>query len=239
MEALVLSREPRFEFDELVLLLSSRDELIRAVARGSKKSTSKNSFHLEPATHAEIEIVEGKEWRYIGSVVPLSDGSFPRTTVEALVSLSYALTLIATLLKERARYEGLYATIISWRNVLANETERGRNMVSPFLVVLLRALGYRPIVDHCSRCAKEVELDAYWFSVSDGGMVCVLCKQEAEKARIPLISLSKKEYVSLRTVCLGGVSASSLEVLKKDYRILHQFLQFHLEDKVPECLLFS
>lgn len=240
MKALVLRREPRFEFDEIITLLTEGNELVRAVARGSKKQVSKNSFHLEPGSYNEMELIQGKEWWYVASVVPDENGVFPRPNVETLVALAYMCALLSNVLKERVRYEGLWYETMRWREILGTTRVRGRSMVSPYIYALLQVLGFRPIIDECSRCGKVIEKSGYWFSLADGGMLCETCRALHTPLRAPLIPLTEETYSNLKQVCNGVVeSTATFERDKEVYRVLHQFLQFHLEQEVSICLLFS
>ncbi len=240
MQALVLSREPHQEYDERILFLIEKDEVIEAIARGSKKSVSKNSFHLEPGTLVDVEIVGGKEWRYVGSVVPLGDAVFVSTRFETMQALMHLTTLLSDVLEGRVQYHGLYGNVIVWRKTLQGEEGSVLRQISVLLVLVLRSLGYEPVVDRCVQCAKEVE-PPYLFSYQHGGMVCVGCRDGRVAVVGQVVTLTPPEFEFLQNACRVSVKKviASASEEEKVHSLLHAFLEFHLERHVPKFVLVS
>jgi DNA repair protein RecO (recombination protein O) len=240
MHALVLSREPRQEYDERLCFLSENDEVVETVARGSKKNTSKNSFHLEPGTHIEVEIVQGKEQRYVGSVVPLGDAIFLPASFEGLHALMYLAALLTDVLEERVQYQGLYRGVMRWREQL--QVTIGDSVllhISVLLALVLRSLGYEPVVDRCAHCAKAI-IPPYLFSYQQGGLVCTDCRDRLNVGVDHTETLTVPQFEILQEVCGGRVKKINSDVRDEEsvHALLYKFLEFHLERQVPKFTPF-
>ncbi len=238
MHALVLSRAPRQEYDERLTFLSEGDQLIEAIARGSKKNTSKNSFHLEPGTHIEVEIVQGKEQRYVGSVVPLEDAMFLSTNVLALQALMYATSLVSRVFEERADYQGFYRFFIRWRQKLQRNEGSVTAAMAEFFAFSLSSLGYEPVVNECAHCAKALS-EPYFFSHTHGGMICAVCKGLMVHSLHQATLLTSEEFGFLRTLFTEKQGGTPELRSEKIHSLLRSFLEFHLEQSIPPFTPFS
>ena len=78
MLAIVLSRRDFRENDQIITFYTKERGLVSALARGAKKSVSKNAAALEPLSYVEVELVPGKELQHVTQVYTIEYFPFIR-----------------------------------------------------------------------------------------------------------------------------------------------------------------
>ncbi|MGZ6839667.1 MAG: DNA repair protein RecO, partial [Frankiaceae bacterium] len=86
-EAVVLRTYKLGEADRIVTLLTRRHGRVRAVAKGVRRTRSRFGARLEPATHVDVQLAEGRSLDVVTQVESLGPfgarlaGDYPRHTV--------------------------------------------------------------------------------------------------------------------------------------------------------------
>jgi len=62
LTAIILSSRDINEYDRLYIMYTLEQGLVKAVAKGVRKSTAKLAGHLEPATLSEVYVARSKGW---------------------------------------------------------------------------------------------------------------------------------------------------------------------------------
>jgi len=176
--AVVLRTYKLGEADRIVTLLTRYNGKVRAVARGVRRTSSKFGGRLEPCSHIDVQLVQGRTLDVIAQVETVAGYSqplradYPRFTT-AEVMLETADRLIA---EEGEPAVQQYRLLIGALHALGG----GAVQKPPMLILdsyLLRSLavaGYAPSLGVCARCGAACERQ--WFSVTAGGLVCPACR---------------------------------------------------------------
>ncbi len=69
-----------------------------------------------------------------------------------------------------------------------------------FALKLFSNLGYKPRLDTCVRCGKEIKEEEVFLSPERGGVICHHCTREEEY----YLKLGRKAYLSARTTSIPG-----------------------------------
>ncbi len=175
MQSIILSRRDYREFDQIISLYTKEKGKIKALARGVKKITSKNSAHLEPFSLVEAEIIPGKEIDHLTKVVPENIFANIRRDLQKSLSAGYIVSLLDKILHEGEKDERLFAITLSWLEFVNSYKLSAISyqlMLDSYVVKLLNCLGFN--ITHAdnipsAEIKKDLEiLNSYdWQKISN------------------------------------------------------------------------
>lgn len=194
--AVVLHRERARESDKRVILYSEHHGKIDALAVGAGKIKSKLAGHLEPLKLVRVMIAVGRathkiaQARVVESFAPRNEmakrismlGTLARVIRNGTVVGSHDPELFALLVREMRRISG------------SPDAMR----VGGFSFFSVSSyLGYAPELRQCVLCGRRDEL--YFFSASEGGVVCQFCGVFADqKSRLRIDASPYGLYHAMR-----------------------------------------
>ena len=173
-EAIVIKKTKLGEAGRILTLLTPHLGKIQGVAKGVRKTKSKLSGHLELITYSRVTLARGKNIdTIIGSQ---AINSFIEIKSD-LVLLSYALyfsELVNLFAAENAENNSLFNLFLNTLKRLGHNTD-SELLRRYFEIHLLDAVGYRPQLNHCVSCKKQLVGNNNAFSSTDGGILCPNC----------------------------------------------------------------
>ncbi|MCW2770193.1 MAG: repair protein RecO [Aeromicrobium sp.] len=214
------------EADRIITLLTRQRGLVRAVAKGVRKTTSRFGGRLEPFMHVELQLAEGRSLDIITQVETIN--AFAKD-----LGADYAAYTAGTAMLETAerlvQEDGEPATAqLQLLTGALRALTQGR--YTPSLILdsyQLRALsiaGYAPTFDGCARCGSEGPHRN--FHAPSGGMLCDECRVAGSAAPSPFT-------VSLLAGLLSGdwdrVQVSEERSRREASSIVSAYLSWHLE----------
>lgn len=228
-EAIVLRTHKLGEADRIVTLLTRQRGRVRAVAKGVRRTTSRFGSRLEPFTHVDLQLAEGRNLDTITqaeTLTPFSKGlglDYDRYTA-GTVMLETADRLVA---EEREPSVQQFLLLVGGlRAMVAGEHAPGQ-VLDSYLLRSLAVAGYAPSFEHCARCGTlSAEGVHRWFNPSMGGMLCSTC-------RVPGSASPAPETVALLGALLAGdwavVDPAAARNLKEASTLVAAYLAWHLE----------
>jgi DNA repair protein RecO (recombination protein O) len=175
--AVVLRHADWGEADRLLTLYTREQGMVRAVAKGVRKMTSRKSGHLQPFTHITIQLAKGRDLLIVTQV----------ETVNAFLSLhddlektSYAAYVVELLLRFSYEEEGGNPTIFRLLTETLDRLEKEEDSwlaIRYYEMRLLDAVGFRPHLFECANCGREILAEDQFFSFTAGGVICPRCGQ--------------------------------------------------------------
>ena len=225
-EAIVLRTHKLGEADRIITLLTRHRGRIRAVAKGVRRTSSKFGSRLEPFTHVDLQLAEGRNLDIITqaeTLTPFSAGlgaDYDRYT-SGTVMLETADRLVA---EEKQPSLQQFLLLVGGLRAMAAGEHRPGQVLDSYLLRSLAVAGYAPTFDHCARCG--VEGPHRWFNSSMGGVLCVTC-------RLPGSASPAPETVVVLSALLTGdwpvVEAADGRHLKEASTLVSAYLSWHLE----------
>lgn len=225
-EAIVL-RSMRFGEADRVLHLYTLDRgRVGAVAKGIRRTKSRFGGRLEPMSHVELVLHEGRgELQTITGVQLIRPHSAARDGHYRLSVGFVGLEAVLKLFPEQEANDRAFAALARFLDLLDEVAARdGRPALDPlvlaFQLKLLWLAGYLPHLTSCAECGAEAGLVGY--SPSAGGAVCGNCRADA----IPLSAaglrgidaLLRAPLAEADTVELGARAArDTLAVIASSY----------------------
>jgi DNA repair protein RecO (recombination protein O) len=169
-EGIVLRTHKLGEADRIVSVLTRHHGKVRAVAKGVRKTKSRFGARLEPPTHLQLQLYEGRSELHIIDQAETVDHF--RAIREDLDRLTHAVTMLEAadqLGLEGEPNPGLYQMLLGALRALAGHS--GPLVVPGFFFKVLALEGFRAVTDRCVECDRDdVELVA--FDIDGGGTRC-------------------------------------------------------------------
>lgn len=225
-EAVVLRTQKLGEADRIVTLLTRRHGRVRCVARGVRKTTSRIGARLEPFTHVDIQLYEGRSLDSVNQVESIDAhgaticADYPRWTAgQAMLETAERMTP-----EEREPAVQQYALLVAGlRAMAAGEHDPGL-ILDSYLLRSLAVAGWSPSFANCVRCGDPGPHRA--FSIQAGGVVCPSC-------RPPGSAVPAADTLELLGALLSGdwptADASQARPRREASGLVAAFLQWHLE----------
>ncbi|MCL5283749.1 MAG: DNA repair protein RecO [Armatimonadetes bacterium] len=172
--AIVLHRFDLGETDRIVTLFSREHGRISAVAKGSRRPTSRLSGATEPFTVARLLMATGKSLDVISQCEVRETFPALRSDFETLMCATYLCDLTAcTLSEERAAQPVLYDELLSALYLVQLHPERADLILRTYEMKSLAVLGYEPSLDRCALCGLKLSSQGTdYYSPSVGGVLC-------------------------------------------------------------------
>jgi DNA repair protein RecO (recombination protein O) len=171
-DAVVLRAQKLGEADRIVTLLTRRHGRVRAVGKGVRRTASRFGARLEPFTHVDLQLYEGRELDVVTQAETLEPfgerlaHDYPRYTIGTAV-LETAERLTA---EEREPSLRLFLLVVGALRALAEGAHAPTLVLDAFILRAVTFAGYEPALDACARCGAAGP--HRFFAVAAGGAVC-------------------------------------------------------------------
>jgi DNA repair protein RecO (recombination protein O) len=171
-EAVVLRTQKLGEADRIVTLLTRRHGRVRAVAKGVRRTASRLGARVEPFTHVDLQLHEGRELDVVTqaeTIEPFGERiatDYGRYTAGTAV-LETAERLTA---EEREPSLRLFLLVVGALRALADGAHAPTLVLDAFILRAMTIAGYEPSLEGCSRCGAPGP--HRFFAVAAGGFVC-------------------------------------------------------------------
>jgi DNA repair protein RecO (recombination protein O) len=209
-EAIVL-RSMRFgEADRVLHLYTLERGRVGAVAKGIRRTKSRFGGRLEPMSHVELVLHEGRgELQTITGVQLVRPHSAARDGHYRLSVGFVGLEAVLKLFPEQEGNDRAFAALARFLDLLDEvEARDGRPALDPlvlaFQLKLLWLAGYLPHLTSCAECGAEAGLVGY--SPRAGGAVCANCRADA----MPLSAAGLRGIEALLRAPLADVGTMEL-----------------------------
>lgn len=175
-EAVVLRTHKLGEADRIVTLLTRHHGRVRAVARGVRRTTSRWGSRLEPFTHVDLQLADGRNLDTITQAETL-------TPFGAGMGLDYDRYTAGTVMLETAERFVMeekepavqqFLLLVGGLRAMATGQRAPGHVLDSYLLRSLAVAGYAPTFEHCAGCG--IEGPHRYFSNASGGVLCVTCR---------------------------------------------------------------
>jgi len=174
-EAIVLRTQKLGEADRIVTLLTRTHGVVRAVAKGVRRTKSRFGSRLEPFMHIDVQLYRGRNLDTITQVETLNRHA-------DAIGQDYQLYTAGTAILETAQRlteseEGTtqqFLLLSACLQALAQRREPADLILNSYLLRALAIAGWAPSFTDCAKCGRSGPHRA--FAVIAGGAVCSVCR---------------------------------------------------------------
>jgi DNA repair protein RecO (recombination protein O) len=172
-QGIVLRSFPFGEADRVVVLISANHGKVRAVAKGVRKTKSRFGGRLEPFTHVDLVLYEGRNLDTITQAEVIE--AFPRlrTDLDKMMAAGAMVELLDAVTQEgEASHRAFLLLQRSLR--FLEESDGHPDLLTAFLLKCADLLGLAPALDVCAGCGTSEGLHRFAFAA--GGALCDRCR---------------------------------------------------------------
>ena len=174
--AVVLRQHKLGEADRIVTLLTRDHGLVRAVAKGVRRTRSKFGARLEPFAHIDAQLHPGRNLDIVTQVVAID--AFATDIVSDYGRYTCGCAMLETAERlageERAPAPALHRLTVSALRAVADGSRPRDLLLDAYLLRAMGIAGWAPALTECARCATPGPHRA--FHIAAGGSVCAHCR---------------------------------------------------------------
>lgn len=211
------------ETDRIVNLLTAGRGKVRAVAKGVRKPGSRFGGRLEPFSHVDLQLYEGRNLDII-TQAELIDGFAPvRADFELSACGSSMVEAADVIAQEGERSNRLYVLLLDGLRQLSVGPSWPASLLDAYLLRLASVAGYHPHLDTCAGCGDPGLHDV--FHLAAGGVVCSRCAPGGTRPLDPqAIGLLR----SLAGADWGGGAHADPRARRAVGALINSYLAYHL-----------
>ncbi len=183
--AVVLRLHKLGEADHIVTLLTREHGLVRAVAKGVRRTRSRFGARLELFAHVDLQLHPGRNLDVITQVQTLD--AFTADIVADYGRYTTACAVLETAVRlageERSPVPRLHLLTVGALRALADGGRVPQLVLDAYLLRAMAFAGYAPALTECARCGAPGPHRG--FHVPAGGAVCVHCRPAGARTPAP------------------------------------------------------
>ena len=172
-QGIVLRTYKLGETDRIVHLLTAGRGKLRAVAKGIRRPGSKFGGRLEPFSHVDLQLYEGRSLDIISSAELIT----PFHQIRADFALSACGSTMVEgadrIAQEDQRAQGLFLLLLNGLRTLATNPSQPSLVLDAYLLRLASEAGYHPSLAACANCGAPGAHQV--FHIAIGGVLCPDC----------------------------------------------------------------
>jgi DNA repair protein RecO (recombination protein O) len=228
VRGVVLRTQKLGESDRIVTIFAADGRQIRAVAKGSRKGTSRLSGRLQPYAVADLLLATGRSLDIVSEAETVSAHEPLRADLDRSAGASAIAELAEQLSTEGDPEPRVYELTAATLDALdPAEPPAVPLLVAAYYAKALAMHGWRPQLLVCTGCGREVR--SGHLSAAEGGVLCATCAQADpaaprmdEATHVLLHRLLKARLAELQTL------DADADTLRRTLLLLRQFAAWHL-----------
>ncbi len=175
-QGIVLRTYKLGETDRIIHVLTQGRGKVRAVAKGVRRPGSRFGGRLEPYSHVDLQLYEGRNLDIVNQVELISPYAVVRGDFALSACGSTMVEGADRVAQEDERSTSLFLLLLDGLRALSAGPERPSMVLDAYLLRLAAVAGYHPYLDACSACG-DVERPMI-FDIGAGGLVCTGCGEQ-------------------------------------------------------------
>lgn len=225
-EAIVLRHTDVGEADRIVAFLTPGRGVVRAIAKGARKPSSKLGGHLDLMRRVQVSISAGRGLALVSQAETLASYPGLQTNLRRMSQGLYLCELTERFAVEDAPAPEMFRALIDGLESL--ERSSAPALFPAWYEMRLLALsGFQPEIRQCADCGEELRPEPHTYAPARGGIVCTECRGSDSD---PLIAASVPTVKLLRYLARSPWSAvEKLRVPDEQLRETQRILRAHIE----------
>ncbi|MEE8330246.1 MAG: DNA repair protein RecO [Acidimicrobiia bacterium] len=232
-QGIVLRSFPFGEADRVVIVLSPNRGKIRTVAKGVRKTKSRFGGRLEPFSHVDLVLYEGRNLDTLTGATTIESFPHLRSDLDKVIAAGTMVEVADAVAQEEENSGRLFLLLQRGLRAL----EQGPlhpDLVPSYLLKAADIVGVAPALSHCAGCGREDGLTR--FSFAAGGAQCESCRSESAYALRPgltdyLARLAASDFDKLPEAD-ASLSPDAMGVTRR-------FLEYHLERRLASLAILD
>ena len=236
-DAVVLRSMKYGDTSKIVTFYSEKFGKIKAVAKGARGSKSKYGASLEPMTHSSI-IFYMKEQRdlHLLSKCEIAQQFLSLNREGDKMSAGLAVVELTNMVMHDEEENGqLFRLLVEALRSIDRAAKNFTNIFIAFELRLFEILGYGLILDHCTRCGRDLVQEQkkvpVFILLASGAAVCSDCHSRENTGGVRMSPGAVGLMCQVMSSPMGSAEEYQLSPSMRDetFAILHTYLKYHVE----------
>lgn len=232
-QGIVLRSFPFGEADRVVVLLSPNRGKLRTVAKGVRKTKSRFGGRLEPFTHVDLIVYEGRNLDTITQVSIIEAFPALRADLDRVVAAGTMVEVADAVAQQDEPSLRLFLLLQRGLKALDAGTAHPDLMTS-FLLKAAAVVGVAPALEDCAGCGRGDGLTR--FSFAEGGVLCENCRTAGSYA----LRRGLTDYLAVVAASdLGDLPAADERFSGEALGVTRRFVEHHLERRLESLAVLD
>lgn len=230
-QGIVLRTYKLGETDRIINFLCQGRGKVRAVAKGVRRPGSRFGGRLEPFSHVDLQLYEGRNLDVVNQAELIAPHAHVRSDYDLSACASVMAELADVVAQEGDRDNALFLQLRSGLQALEAGPDNPAVFVDAYLFRVASIVGFHVYTDACARCRKPGPHS--FLSVKGGGTLCADCAPTGTRAVDPsvikAVSLlaNPGEFASLPALAVEHPAASRTAA-----SYIRTFVEHHLDRRL-------
>ncbi len=172
------------ESDKIIVMYSKEKGLIKGVAKGIKKPTSKLGGRMDLLVANKMMLNKGRTLDTICQAEALNTFFNLRNDINKIFFAMYCSEIVANFgVENDPNSEDIYNLFYTFLEYISNAKTKEQSMLAvlKFQLKIMDITGYSTELNNCVKCTKPVQDENIYFSIEQGGIICPECAQNIVK----------------------------------------------------------
>ena len=229
VEAVVLRHSNWGEADRMLGVYSRERGRLRVVAKGARKLLSRKAGHLEPFTQVALLLAKGRDMWIVTQAETVNAFLTLREDLVRTGYAAYVVELLDRFTYDEGENRALYHLLVDTLTRIDVE-EDAFLAVRYYEVRLLDLVGFRPQLQTCVHCNREIQAEDQFFSAELGGVLCPNCgKVKPSSTPVSMPVLKYMRHFQRSTYAEALRAAPKPEEQRELEALMQHYLTYLLE----------
>ncbi len=231
-EAIIIKKTKLGEADTILTLYTPQLGKIQGFARSLRKPKSKLAGHLELLTHSQVSLARGRNLDTITGSQTITSFLPLKSNLELTSRGLYVIELVDLFTAGHIENLPLFNLLLETLEHLCGENN-GELVLRFFELHLLSEVGYRPQLQHCVDCRKDLKPEDNAFSPLKGGVLCSDCNL-GQSLSHPISTNALKVMRLIQSGDYGTASRLAIkpELSRELEAVMRNYIRYLLEREV-------
>lgn len=179
-QGIVLRTHKLGEADRILSVLTPGRGKVRAVAKGVRRTTSRMGGRLEPYSHVDLQLYEGRNLDVVTQAQLITSFSEVRAEYHLSTCAAGVAEAADRIAQESEPSNRMFLLVLEALRRLAVAPAEPQIVLDAYVLRLASAAGYHPVVRACAVCGRAYHAaavrDTVGFHIAAGGVVCSACR---------------------------------------------------------------
>ncbi len=230
-QGIVLRTYKLGETDRIVHLLTQGRGKVRAVAKGVRRPGSRFGGRLEPYSHVDLHLYEGRNLDVINQAELIAAHAGVREDYARSAAGSVMVELTDIVAQEGERDNALFLLLRAGLQALDAGPDDPAVFVDAFLLRLASVVGFHAFTDACALCRRPGP--HAFLSVKAGGTLCPGCAPAGTRAVDPqVVEVVRVLAATGEWAVLPRLARESAEAHRTAASYTRAFVEHHLDRRL-------
>ncbi|MFH1749653.1 MAG: DNA repair protein RecO [bacterium] len=243
IKALIIKKINIGEANQILLVISPEEGLLKLKARGIKKISSKNSPYLQSLNFVKLNTVSGNtDLQIITAVDCIESFKKLKTDLSKIIFAEFLVEHYLLLVGEDANTDN-FSYLLDSLKYFDNQqklTNQTMDLIYTWLVInILTSSGRKPELYVCAKCQnKAQENSQIIFNPEYGGIICENCQKDV-KMGFEITEYTIKLFRLLLNIEITDLQKINIKKKPDNSKILSGYIKYYIENPIKSEKLFN